>query len=83
MATDWPALEQALNGEEVSVEALTFNGTTTIIGITDKSVTSPPACVEAGHMFPAELEPRVARQVEAFVVDVLDALGFIHGLSHI
>nr|WP_246211049.1 ATP-grasp domain-containing protein [Phytoactinopolyspora alkaliphila] len=76
-------VEEELSGEEVSVEALTFEGATTIIGITDKSVTAPPACVEAGHMFPARLAPRVARQVEAFAADALDAIGFTHGLSHI
>ncbi|WP_162453331.1 ATP-grasp domain-containing protein [Phytoactinopolyspora mesophila] len=76
-------MEERLEGEEVSVEALTFKGLTTIIGITDKSLTAPPACVESGHMFPARLSPDIARQVETFAVDALDAIGFTHGLSHI
>jgi argininosuccinate lyase len=76
-------MEQALEGEEVSVEALTFDGKTTIIGITDKSITAPPACVESGHMFPARLESGIARRVEEFAVSALEAIGFTHGLSHI
>jgi biotin carboxylase len=76
-------IEERLEGEEISVEALTFDGRTTIVGITDKSVTAPPACVESGHMFPARLDPRVAKEVEAFAAEALDAIGFTHGLSHI
>ncbi|NEE02946.1 ATP-grasp domain-containing protein [Phytoactinopolyspora halotolerans] len=75
-------LEERLRGQEVSVEAVTYGGTTTVIGITDKSVTAPPACVESGHMFPARLDPGVAREVEDFVRDVLAAIGYTHGLSH-
>lgn len=75
-------LEQVLVGTEVSVEAVTIDGRTTVVGITDKSVTGPPAFVESGHMFPAALGPAVAAEVEAFVVEVLAALGFTHGLSH-
>jgi biotin carboxylase len=75
-------LEEMLVGTEVSVEAVTVDGRTTVLGITDKSVTAPPAFVESGHMFPARLEVGVADAVEAFVVEVLDAVGFIHGLTH-
>ena len=75
-------LEELLIGTEVSVEAVTVDGRTTVVGITDKSVAGPPAFVESGHMFPAALPADVAAEVEAFVVEVLAAVGLRHGLSH-
>lgn len=75
-------LEEVLTGTEVSVEAVTVDGRTTIVGITDKSVVGPPAFVESGHMFPAALPPGAAAGVEAFVVEALAAIGLTHGSSH-
>jgi len=75
-------LEEMLEGAEVSVEAVTVDGRTTVVGITDKSVVGPPAFVESGHMFPAALPPGDAAVVEAFVVDALAAVGLTHGSSH-
>lgn len=75
-------LEEVLVGTEVSVEAVTRDGHTTVLGITDKTVTGPPAFVEAVHMVPAALSPAEAAAVEALVVDTLAAVGFTHGLSH-
>jgi argininosuccinate lyase len=75
-------LEEMLTGQEISVEAVTVDGETTVVGITDKSVTGPPAFVESGHMFPARLDPGDARRVEAFVRSALAAVGYAHGLSH-
>jgi argininosuccinate lyase len=75
-------LEEAMAGAEVSVEAVTCAGRTTVLGITDKTVTGPPAFVEAVHMVPAELSSADAAAAEALVVDTLAAVGFTHGLSH-
>lgn len=75
-------LEEVLEGREVSVEAVTLRGETTVLGITDKSVTGPPAFVESGHMFPAALPRAQAREVARFVTDTLAVLGYTHGLSH-
>lgn len=73
-------LEEVLRGPEVSVEAVTVAGRTTVIGITGKSVT--PSFVEAGHVFPAPLPPSVAAEVTEHVRAALHAIGFSHGLSH-
>ncbi len=75
-------LEEYLTGEEVSVEACTYQGVTTIIGITDKSVTGFPYFIEDGHMFPARLKPEMAEQIESYVIEVLNAVGHDHGISH-
>lgn len=75
-------LEEYMRGEEVSVEACTYRGRTTVIGITDKSLTGFPYFIEDGHMFPARLDPDLAAQVEALVRGALDAVGHDHGISH-
>ncbi len=75
-------LEEYMSGEEVSVEACTFRGETTIIGITDKSVTGFPYFIEDGHMFPARLEVEQAKAIESLVRNALEAVGHDHGISH-
>ncbi len=75
-------LEEYMDGEEVSVEACTVAGRTTIIGITDKSVTGFPCFIEDGHMFPARLADAQAADVRALVLGALAAVDFDYGISH-
>ncbi|MDJ0276244.1 ATP-grasp domain-containing protein [Sphingomonas sp. 2R-10] len=75
-------IEAFMDGEEVSVEAVTFAGETTILGITDKSITGFPHFIEDGHMFPAGLDDATGAAVTALVGDVLKAVGHDHGISH-
>ncbi|HVK55594.1 MAG TPA: ATP-grasp domain-containing protein [Burkholderiales bacterium] len=75
-------LEEYMTGEEISVEACTFQGETTIIGVTDKSVTGFPYFIEDGHMFPARLTGEQVEGIHALVVQALAAVGHDHGISH-
>lgn len=75
-------LEEYLDGEEVSVEACTYAGATTIIGITDKSLTGHPYFIEDGHMFPAPLDEATEQAVHRLVRGALAAVGHDHGISH-
>ncbi|NUO77545.1 MAG: ATP-grasp domain-containing protein [Lysobacter sp.] len=75
-------LEEYLQGEEISVEACTFDGETTVIGITDKSLTGFPYFIEDGHMFPARLDAAQAEAAIALVRGALAAVGHDHGISH-
>ena len=75
-------VEEVLTGPEVSVEAVTVDGHTTVLGITDKSVVGHPAFVESGHQFPVDLPTDVAATVESLVRDALVAIGWSHGVSH-
>ena len=45
-------VEEFMSGAEVSVEAMTVNGKTEIISITDKYITQPPYFVEIAHSEP-------------------------------
>jgi biotin carboxylase len=75
-------LEQYMQGEEVSVESVSYNGETRIIGITDKSLTGTPYFIETGHMFPAQLSDKTYASVTQFVEAALQAAGFDHGIAH-
>ncbi|MFN8632990.1 MAG: ATP-grasp domain-containing protein [Chloroflexota bacterium] len=75
-------VEEYLRGEEISVEAFTFDGQTTILGLTDKSLSEPPAFIETGHMTPAIVSPENAEATIDLVQKSLRAVGYTHGLSH-
>jgi len=75
-------IEEYLYGEEISVEAFTYAGETTVIGLTDKSLSAPPAFIETGHMTPAVVEPAVAQATIDLVKRALAAVGYTHGMSH-
>lgn len=75
-------LEEYMDGEEISVEACTLDGVTTVIGITDKSIVGSPYFIEDGHMFPAKLDGMASREAADYVVRALDAVGHDHGVSH-
>jgi argininosuccinate lyase len=75
-------VEEFLVGEEFSVEALTYAGQTQIIGITDKSLSHPPAFIEDGHMVPALVDEASAAAMCELTRSALDAVGYAHGMSH-
>ena len=75
-------LEEFMLGEEVSVESVSFNGKTTILGITDKSITGQPYFIEDGHMFPAKLDDETRDNITRFVCETLSAVGYDHGIAH-
>ncbi|MFD7307525.1 ATP-grasp domain-containing protein [Promicromonospora sp. NPDC059942] len=80
-------LERVVEGPEYSVESVTRDGVTRVLGITAKSVAEPgveagSGFVESGHLFPAPLTPEEREAIEAHVVAVLAAVGLTHGISH-
>ncbi|MGL5865685.1 MAG: ATP-grasp domain-containing protein [Dermatophilaceae bacterium] len=75
-------LEKFLAGQELSVETMTRRGVSTVLAVTDKSLTAAPAFVESGHMVPARLTPEVTTAVTELVLATLSALGVTHGLAH-
>lgn len=75
-------LEEFLEGPEYSVEACSFGGDISIIGITDKSLTGEPYFIEDGHMFPAKLTPDIERKICSYAKDVLNAIGYDNGITH-
>ncbi|WP_405386582.1 ATP-grasp domain-containing protein [Streptomyces sp. NBC_01102] len=75
-------LEEFLQGPEVSVETVSYAGTTHVVGVTDKSVGGAPAFVETGHMFPAALTPDDLAAATATAVRAGAALGLDDVVAH-
>ncbi|HEV7588755.1 MAG TPA: ATP-grasp domain-containing protein [Longimicrobium sp.] len=71
-------VEERIDGPEFSVEL--FSGR--VVGITRKHLGDPPCFVEAGHDYPAEVEPDVARALEEAVVRATALLGLGWGPLH-
>ncbi|MFZ2285533.1 MAG: ATP-grasp domain-containing protein [Bacteroidales bacterium] len=75
-------IEEFLRGREYSVEALTFNGITTIVQSTEKYITPYPNTVETGHLQPADLTPEDRLAASYVVIEALKALGIENSASH-
>ncbi|MFI8275564.1 ATP-grasp domain-containing protein [Streptomyces sp. NPDC085929] len=75
-------LEELLTGPEVSVETVSYDGATHVVGVTDKSIGGAPAFIETGHMFPAGIEPALEREAVDTAVAAIKALGLDHVVCH-
>jgi biotin carboxylase len=74
-------VEEALFGEEFSVEAFSEDGRHCIIAIT-KKYKDPITFVEMGHQLPAELTDEQQDSIINFIKQCLDALRVYHGPTH-
>jgi biotin carboxylase len=75
-------VEEVMEGHEVSVEAMTAEGETTVIAITDKFITPPPYFVEIGHSQPSCLAAESLCLVEQAALAAVKAIGLQNGPSH-
>ncbi|MCK2215437.1 ATP-grasp domain-containing protein [Actinomadura sp. ATCC 31491] len=74
-------MEEFLDGPEVSVETLSFDGRHVVVAVTDKLV-GGPGFVELGHSTPSRHPAPLLRRVEDLVAAFLDAVGLRHGPAH-
>lgn len=74
--------EQYIEGQEFSVEAVTFQGQHHILAITEKVTTGAPHYVEVAHFSPARLSQWQAEQIKRTVERCLSALDIRQGASH-
>ncbi|MFD7863657.1 ATP-grasp domain-containing protein [Streptomyces sp. NPDC059783] len=75
-------LEELLDGPEVSVETVSFGGSTHVVGVTDKSIGGAPAFIETGHMFPAGIEAALASEAADTALRAVKALGLDQVVCH-
>ncbi|AIK35364.1 D-ala D-ala ligase family protein (plasmid) [Bacillus pseudomycoides] len=75
-------IEEYLEGKEVSVETLSFNGKHYIFGITDKIKSEPPLFVEYGHVHPSQLSEEVQQSIKDLVNSFLTKAGYTFGPAH-
>jgi biotin carboxylase len=75
-------MEEYLDGPEISVETLSFDGRHVLVAITDKLVGDGPGFVEIGHSMPSRHPGPVLEQAGALVHAFLDAVGLREGPAH-
>lgn len=75
-------IEEFLDGPEFSIESVTVNGQTIILGITKKLVTPYPLSIEVGHDFPAALDLDEGKEIRSLVKESLAILGVDFAVTH-
>jgi biotin carboxylase len=75
-------IEEFIEGEEVSVECISWQGNHYILAITDKVTTGEPNFVELEHHQPSRLKKEVLKSVRMQTNRALDALQIKFGASH-
>jgi len=75
-------LEEYIEGEEYSCEAISYNGKHTILTVTKKYTTGYPHFIETGHLEPAPLDTKLQNKIYDVIPRALDALKIEMGASH-
>ena len=81
-STSAPLIEEYAQGEEVSVECISYQGEHHVIQITDKDSSGAPHFVELGHHQPSCLSKDFQDKIRRVVPQILNAVGYISGASH-
>jgi len=74
-------VEQFLDGPELSLDALIYDGRITICGVADRLICFPPYFVEMGHTLPSALDRASLRSVEEVFIRGIHALGIHSGAA--
>ena len=75
-------IEEFIAGQEISVEAVTIDGKTEIVRITDKLTSEAPFFVEIGHSQPTQLGERAIERVKELTNAAIAALEIDNSPSH-
>lgn len=75
-------IEEFIEGTEVSVESISWEGKHYIIAITDKVTTGSPHFVELAHHQPSNLSVGIQQKIKMETLKVLDAVYIQNGASH-
>ena len=75
-------IEEFVEGREISVESISFEGRHYVLQITDKVTTEAPFFVELEHHQPSTLPDDFKQRVKGIVLNALDALHIRYGASH-
>lgn len=75
-------IEEFAEGEEYSVEYISFRGAHYFLALTKKYTTGAPNFIETGHMQPAPVAAELLDRVRKIVPHALDSLGLKNGASH-
>ena len=75
-------IEEFIDGREVSVETISWEGKHYVLQITDKVTTGAPYFVELEHHQPTSLSTEIKKNIHSVVLKALTALNIKYGASH-
>lgn len=75
-------VEEYAEGQEYSVEHISYHGKHHFLALTLKYTTGEPHFIETGHMEPAPIEPEKLEEIKRVVEHALDTLMIENGASH-
>ena len=75
-------VEEYIEGDEYSFEAVSQHGTHHFLTITKKFTTGSPHFIETGHLEPSDLDAETIDNAKKLVFQALDALHITTGASH-
>ncbi len=75
-------VEEYIEGEEYSYEAISYHGRHTCLAVTKKFTTGAPHFIETGHKQPCDLSKKMLCEVHYVMGKALDALKITDGASH-
>lgn len=75
-------IEEYIDGQEYSLECISYKGQHNFLTITKKYTTGAPHFIETAHIEPAGLNEEQQEKVKKVIFKALDALGIENGASH-
>ena len=75
-------VEEFAEGQEYSVEFISYQGEHHFLALTHKYTTGAPHFIETGHLQPAPVDAQTLERVKQVVVHALDTLELKNGASH-
>jgi biotin carboxylase len=75
-------VEEFAEGQEYSVEYISYQGVHHFLALTLKYTTGAPHFIETGHLEPAPVSPETLAKVQGVVQHALSSLGVTYGASH-
>lgn len=76
-------IEEYLQGNEVSVEIIVYQGKVHVLAVTDKLTTGAPHFVEMGHSQPSQLNPDSLSHIKLLASRAVKAIGIENGSAHV
>ncbi len=74
-------IEEFMEGPELSIDAIVYNGEITFTGIADRIIEMPPHFIETGHNMPSAMDDKTIEEAKAVMSRGIRALGITIGAA--
>lgn len=79
---DRAIIEEYIEGNEYSMECISYEGEHHFLAVTKKYTTGSPHFIETGHIEPSDLDAETVERAKSVIFRALDALDIKYGASH-